>query len=133
MAEPTGHGGDVHAAFDAAGGEQVAQVVVGETGDANNLGGAVHCPLAFADAHHGGGLWFVCPLRFHPFQQLAHVRYHGDFAGFAGAPAFKAGFWFAAHGDFSAHKITVRPGDVFGFGDAETAEGQELNQLRARF
>ena len=56
VAQPAGDGEDAHAGFNAACCEQLAQVVMGDTGNASDLGGTVHRPLAFADTHHGGGL-----------------------------------------------------------------------------
>jgi hypothetical protein len=42
MAKPAGNGRDVHAVFNATGGEQVAQVVMGDSLRAGQLGGSVN-------------------------------------------------------------------------------------------
>lgn len=101
---------------------------MGDAGHSDDLGGAVHGFLAFEDRHDLVGIGFEVAVFPHAGEHGLHVGDHGDFAVFS---IFGAGFGIALDADFLSLEIDVRPGDVFGFADAEAAVGKEADQIGA--
>ena len=57
-------------------------------------------------------------LNFYFFQKPPHIGNHRHVTAFTNLTPFQPGFRRTAHGNFSAFKIAVGPGDVLGFAKA---------------
>ena len=130
VTQPTRYGRNVHAAFDAPRGKQVAQIVVSQMSYARFLFRAHHCQFTLHHPHNTSCRRFVRALLPQFFQKLAHLRNHGNAADFT---IFRPFFGIATHDNLVALKITVSPSNVFGFTQAKTAICEEANQISAIF
>lgn len=74
VAKPARDGGNIHAGFNAAGGEQVAQVVMGESGNPERFASRVDRPLALVDAHYGVGQEFLFRVLALLFVEIAQAK-----------------------------------------------------------
>ena len=126
VAKPARYGRNVNASFNAARGEQVAQVVVGDSLHFDGFCRAGHGLQTFLHLHHRLRQRLVWPFRFQVFQKLLHFRYHRDSAD---APIFRSGFVNAANNDFVFFKIAIRPSDVARFGNPKSAKRQKANKV----
>jgi len=99
MAEPAGDGGNVNAALNAAGGEQMAQIVMGQMSDTGLSFRRFHRQLGLRYAHHASICRCIGTLLAQPFEEFAHFRDYGNAADFAVLGAFVR---VAAHDDFFA-------------------------------
>lgn len=104
----------------------MTQGVVGDAGHSDDFGGSVHGFLAFEDGHDFVCFGFEVAVFPHAAEHGLHVGDHGDFPVFS---VFGAGFGIALDTDFLSLEINVRPADVLGFADAESAVGQEADQV----
>ncbi len=123
MAEPTGDFWNVNAGFNAAGGKQMAQVVVGDAFHAGLLRGAVYGFLALENLHHGFVGQFSRLLSPHFLQQLPEAAVQRNPSGFSvfGDADVKQSFL----------EIHVTPQNVPGFINPHAGESQKSKQVGA--
>src|SRR5665213_4582856 len=103
VTEPAENRRDVNAKFNAAGREQMPQVVVGETNNSQLFASRIYRALTFVNTHDKGGREFGS-LIFHSFQQTAHVGNHWNAADF---PVLSSGRRIAQDRAFALLEITV--------------------------
>jgi len=126
--QPTRHRGDVHAGFDAPGGEEVPQVVMGDAGHAHGLRGFVHGTLTFTNSHNVCGRINSRRGGFEPFQKRAHFGNHGNGPD---RTALGSGDRIPAHGDLAFRKIAVCPSNIRSFCLPEPSIRQKSHQIGA--
>ena len=125
VTEPAGDCRDVHARFNAAGCEQMPQIVVGETNSPQLFASRIYRALTFVNTHDKGGREFRS-LIFHSFQQTAHVGNHWNAADF---PILSSGRRIAQDRDFTFLEVTVSTVDTGGFAFAAAAVSKKLYQV----
>ena len=129
VAKPPADRGDVNARFNAPRGEEMAQVVMRESGDSERLAGSVNSPLALLHAHHRSVQRFLWSISPQSFQQSTAVGYHGHSTSLA---VFCACLGVSSDHDLPALEIAVRPRHVRGFAFySQTSVRKELDQIRA--
>src|SRR5207247_8631966 len=107
VSEPPRNGWNIDAALDAAGGEQMPQIVMRDAMGSDFLKSPIKSFLAFANLEHFGIKWFVWTFSAQSLKQCACIRNHGN-----PTPAFPAlcsCHGVTAHHDLACLKIQVPP------------------------
>ncbi len=126
VAKPAGNGWDVHSAFDSHCGEEVPQIVMGDSGHPDFLAGTIHRFLVLVNEEDFCSCRLVGSVRPHPLEEFFRLGNHRHPANFT---VLGSVLWIAFYHDLATRKIEVTPFDVRGFGDAATGEGEPLCEV----
>jgi hypothetical protein len=124
MAEPTGNGWDVDAAFDTDRCEQVAQIVVCDSCHAHFSGSAIHGALALEDAEKFGGSLFVRPFG-EKIRRLRIQRHRAE------QSVFGRILWITSHADSSTNEVDIIEGCFCRLADSHAGIGKSFRKVGA--
>src|ERR1035441_5608694 len=129
MPEPTTDGGNVDTRFNAPGCKKVAQIVVGDTGHADDLRGPVHRLLAFSHTHHRARRPCLSTLLLQTFKEFPHLWDYRHLSNFPGTSVFEPSFGMTREHNGATFEVTVRAHHICVSGFPEPAISHEANQV----
>ena len=128
VAEPARHGGDIDAALDADGREQMPEIVMCYPLHSDLCGSVRHAVLTLEDPHDRSGWRFNQSLCAQVGEHLFKLGNHGYESRLA---VFRRRLGIAADVQLPANEIRICPGDVFCLANPETAVSEKPNEVRA--